>query len=48
MLLVFALIIYLTLAGVSFKTLFRLPLTIPCRSVWVYKCQAFRTLHRKK
>ena len=44
MLLVFARIIYLTLAGVSFKTLFRLPLTIPYRSVWVYKCQAFRTL----
>ena len=39
MLLVFALIIYLTLAGVSFKTLFRLLLTIPCRSVLVYKCQ---------
>lgn len=39
MLLVFALIISLTLAGISFKTLFRLPLTIPCRSVLVYKCQ---------
>jgi hypothetical protein len=29
MLLVFALIMYLTLAGVSFKTLFLLPLTMP-------------------
>ena len=35
---------YLTLAGVSFKTLFLLPLTMLSWSAWVFKCQAFRTL----
>ncbi len=44
MLLVLDRIMYLTLAGDSFKTLFLLPLPIPYRSGRVYKCQAFRTL----
>jgi len=48
MLLVLDRIMYLILAGVSFKTLFFLPLPIPYRSGWVYKCQAFRTLQYDK
>jgi hypothetical protein len=42
--LVLARIMYLILAGVSFKTLFLLPFPMSCRSGLVYKCQAFRTL----
>jgi hypothetical protein len=44
MLLVFARIMYLTLAVVSFKTLFVLPLPISPKGLGVYKRQAFRTL----